>query len=379
MDRFELTPVHTGFIAEQVRGDRLQQLFLQSRWAVLGSYLAATMLCWMGRDLFERDSVWLWLALLTASTLLRTAMFIAFYRTPLAKRTPQPWERRYWITLMFSAAIWGFGALGVMPSNDLLGQLLVVLFAVGMSVSAVSCYSSHRYMTLASVAVVLLPSTLWMLCQPSSLNVGVALAVLVFASFVINATTRLSEALEQAFHLRREMEWAHKQSAHAAQIDELTGLNNRRAFFVRGQRVYDHCRRQQLPLCAVMLDMDHFKVINDTYGHQQGDQVLQQLGIAIGATFREGDVCGRLGGEEFAVLLPDTPLDVGMALAAQLLARLSELHATQACVITASLGVAISECDDQSLQSLMNRADKALYCAKAQGRNRVCVAEPAAA
>lgn len=379
MDRFELSPVQAVLIAEKVRGDRLQQLFLQSRWAVLGSYLAALMLCWMGRDLFERDNIWLWLAVLTASTLLRTTMFVAFYRKPLEQRTPQPWERRYWITLMLSAFTWGIGALAVMPANDLLGQLLVLLFTVGMSVSAVSCYSSHRYMTLASIAVVLLPSALWMLCQPSSLNVGIALAVLVFASFVMNATTRLAEALEQAFHLRREMEWAHAQSTHAAQVDELTGLNNRRAFFLQGQQVYDHCRQQHLPLCAVMLDMDHFKVINDTYGHQQGDQVLQQLGVAIGATFREGDVHGRLGGEEFAVLLPDTTLEVGMVLVEQLIARLGELHATQACVITASLGIAISQCDDQDLQNLMNRADKALYRAKAQGRNRVCVAEPFAA
>lgn len=90
MDRFELSPVQTGLIAEQVRGDRLQQLFLQSRWAVLGSYLAAVMLCWMGRDLFDRETVWLWLALLTGSTLLRAAMFVVFYRTPLASAPGNP-------------------------------------------------------------------------------------------------------------------------------------------------------------------------------------------------------------------------------------------------------------------------------------------------
>ncbi|MNE93769.1 hypothetical protein D3C80_1916600 [compost metagenome] len=109
---------------------------------------------------------------------------------------------------MLSAGIWGAGALAIMPDDDLLAQSLVILFAVGMSVSAVSCYSSYRSMTLASIGLVLLPCTTWLLFQQSTLQFGMALAVLVFASFVVNATRKLSEALETAFRLTREMEQA---------------------------------------------------------------------------------------------------------------------------------------------------------------------------
>ncbi len=363
------------FIEEQVRIDRLHQLFRQSFSATFGSYLGAIMLCWLCWDRFDHQVILIWLTLLAASTVLRLKMFMDWFRCPNSERTPERWERRYWVTLMLSAGIWGVGALAVMPTDDRLSQALVMLFTVGMSVSAVSCYSAYRYMTLASMALVLLPCTLWLLFQPSSMQVGVAIAVLVFSSFVVSATRKLSDALEKAFRLTRQMERAHNISTRAAQTDELTGLMNRRAFFEHAQLLYAQCRHNQQPLCALMLDMDHFKAINDTYGHQAGDQVLRQIGGVISASFRQADVYGRLGGEEFAVLLPNTSLETARAIAEQLVKAISGLAAEPVHGLTASLGVASTHAVDQDLHGLMNTADKALYRAKAQGRNQVAVAE----
>ena len=183
-------------IEEQVRTDRLHQLFRQSFAAILGSYLAATMLCWLCWDRFDHDVMLVWMLLLTASSLLRVKMFMDWFRCPNSERTPARWERRYWVTLVLSAGIWGAGALAVMPADDRLSQVLVMLFTVGMSVSAVSCYSAYRYMTLASIGLVLLPCTFWLLFQPAPMQVGVAIAVLVFTTFVASATRKLSDALE---------------------------------------------------------------------------------------------------------------------------------------------------------------------------------------
>lgn len=362
-------------IADQVRSDRLHQLFHQSVSAVFGSYLAALMLCWLCWDNLDHNVVFSWIALLSVSSLLRLGMFIAYFRSPDLERTPQRWELMYWLTLVLSAGIWGAGALAVMPSNDLLSQALVMLFAVGMSVSAVSCYSSYSHMTLASIALVLLPCTVWLLFQSSTIQVGMALAVLVFASFVAGATRKLSQALETAFRLTREMEQAHSISTRAAQTDELTGLNNRRAFFEQAQQLYSHCMNHRLPLCVVMLDMDHFKHINDTYGHQVGDQVLRQMGVVISKSFRPTDVYGRLGGEEFAVLLPDTCIEVALDIAEQVTRSIAGSMTGPVHCITASLGVASMGSEDHDLHSLMNNADKALYRAKARGRNQVAVSE----
>ena len=362
-------------IEEQVRTDRLHQLFRQSFAAIFGSYLGAVMLCWLCWDRFDHQVILVWLALLAVSSLLRLKMFMEWFRCPPSERTPDRCERRYAVTLMLSAGIWGFGALAVMPTDDRLSQALVMLFTVGMSVSAVSCYSAYRYLTLGSMGLVLLPCTLWLLFQPSSMQVGVAIAVLVFSTFVVSATRKLSDALEKAFRLTRQMERAHTISTRAAQTDELTGLMNRRAFFEHAQVLYAQCRHNQQPLCALMMDMDHFKEINDTYGHQAGDQVLRQIGGVISASFRQADVYGRLGGEEFAVLLPNTSLETARDIAEQLVKAISGLSSEPVQGLTASLGVASTCAWEQDLHGLMNTADKALYRAKAQGRNQVAVAE----
>lgn len=363
------------FIEEQVRTDRLHLLFRQSFAAIFGSYLGAVMLCWLCWDRFDHQVMLVWLVVLAVTSLLRVRMFTEWFRCPDNERTPDRWERRYWVTLMLSAGVWGIGALAVMPPDDRVSQVLVMLFTVGMSVSAVSCYSAYRYMTMGSMALVLLPCTLWLLFQPSPMQVGVAVAVLVFSTFVVSATRKFSDALEKAFRLTRQMERAHHISTRAAQTDELTGLMNRRAFFEHAQLLYEQCRHNQQPLCALMMDMDHFKDINDTYGHQAGDQVLRQIGGVISASFRQADVYGRLGGEEFAVLLPNTSLETARDIAEQLVKAISGLASAPVQGLTASLGVATTRSLDQDLHSLMNTADKALYRAKAMGRNQVAVAD----
>ncbi|SCW98302.1 diguanylate cyclase [Pseudomonas sp. NFACC05-1] len=361
-------------IAEQVRTDRLQQLFRQSVSAVFGSYLAAIMLSWLCWDRFEHGAIFWWMAILTASTLLRIAMFVAYFRSDESQRTPRHWERKYWVTLVLSASIWGGGAFVLMPADDLLSQALVMLFTVGMSVSAVSCYSAYRDMTLVSIGVVLLPCTIWLLFQPSPIQLGMALSILVFAAFAARATHKMSQALEIAFRLTREMEQANSISTRAAQTDELTGLKSRRAFFEHAQQLYDECKAKRQGLCAVMLDMDHFKHINDTYGHQVGDQVLRQIGAVISSSFRATDIHGRLGGEEFAILLPNTSIEVATQIAERLIDTIAGLMVEPVLCISASLGVASTEACNKDLHSLMNDADKALYRAKALGRNRVAVA-----
>eukprot|EP00659_Diplonema_papillatum_P012794 gene12794-19736_t len=159
--------------------------------------MAAAMLCWLCWERFDHRVMLVWLVVLAGTSLLRVWMFMDWFRCPNSERTPARWERRYWVTLMLSAGVWGIGAFALMPTDDRLSQALVMLFTVGMSVSAVSCYSAYRYMTLVSMGLVLLPCTLWLLFQPSSMQVGMALAVLVFSSFVGGATRKLSDALEK--------------------------------------------------------------------------------------------------------------------------------------------------------------------------------------
>ncbi|WP_100639063.1 diguanylate cyclase [Marinobacter salexigens] len=177
---------------------------------------------------------------------------------------------------------------------------------------------------------------------------------------------------------RKKMEVALKdaqQKAEKASLqDELTLLNNRRAFFQFGGQLLKQARRRNTPVSAIMFDLDHFKQTNDNHGHEAGDAVLREVGSMLRARVRESDIAARIGGEEFAVLLPDTPQDQAMELAERLRTTLQELKVLYKATElkpTASFGVAILSADDDRLEALLSRADEAMYLSKAKGRNRL--------
>ena len=167
---------------------------------------------------------------------------------------------------------------------------------------------------------------------------------------------------------------AGERARHAALSDYLTGLGNRRAFFEGAELELERRGGSPRPTAMIMIDADHFKAINDRHGHASGDTVLRHLAACLQHTFREVDVVARVGGEEFAVLLPSTTMAGAAAVAERL--RLQVAASTvnldgEATGYTISAGVAAIDADATSLEALMKRADQALYAAKKAGRNRV--------
>jgi diguanylate cyclase (GGDEF)-like protein len=170
-----------------------------------------------------------------------------------------------------------------------------------------------------------------------------------------------------------ELKTLNEQLAHLALTDALTALPNRRSFFELANREIDRCKRHGRQMALAMLDIDHFKRINDRYGHQAGDGVLQQVAVLVRGAIRASDTVARYGGEEFVLLMPETDLKGAAELVEQLrqVLRSGEIQTGREIVrITGSFGVtALSERDDD-LDRLLRRADKALYAAKAGGRDR---------
>ena len=159
-----------------------------------------------------------------------------------------------------------------------------------------------------------------------------------------------------------------------ATTDVLTQSSNRRHFFDCAHREFEQALHQRTPLAFLLLDIDDFKVINDTYGHQEGDNVLQRIAECGRATLRRGDVFGRIGGEEFAAVFPGCAPDMAMQVAERLqreIQRLSFSHDDQTFGITVSQGLSSLTYEDESIDSLFARADAAMYQAKRQGKNRI--------
>jgi diguanylate cyclase (GGDEF)-like protein/PAS domain S-box-containing protein len=165
-----------------------------------------------------------------------------------------------------------------------------------------------------------------------------------------------------------------QQVEQLAITDELTGLNNRRHFFALGETEFSRALRFDRPLSAIMIDVDHFKLVNDTYGHLTGDIVLREIATRCLKNIRTIDIIGRYGGEEFAVILPETKLEDATCLAERLRVCMdneSVLIDSNHLHITLSLGVATLTSHNPDLGMLLNQADEALLQAKRSGRNRV--------
>ena len=165
-----------------------------------------------------------------------------------------------------------------------------------------------------------------------------------------------------------------------AATDAMTGLANRRQFFTLAAAEWSRAERYQRPLALLMMDIDLFKAVNDTHGHAAGDEVIKAVAGALASHKRSSDIAARMGGEEFALLLPEATAEAAVAAGE----RLRKLIAGTVIVadgksipVTISIGASACTADTRTIEDLLNEADIALYAAKHGGRNRVCRYDPA--
>lgn len=163
-----------------------------------------------------------------------------------------------------------------------------------------------------------------------------------------------------------------------ALTDPLTGLQNRRSLFELGRVEFARAQRMKRPFCCMMLDLDHFKKINDDYGHLVGDQVLQEFAERCKNLVREVDLIGRYGGEELIILMPETDRTLSLQVAERLRNSIASAPIRvfdREIFVTASIGVASQDENTMDLETLIARADQAMYIAKHKGRNRVAMSK----
>jgi diguanylate cyclase (GGDEF)-like protein len=182
-----------------------------------------------------------------------------------------------------------------------------------------------------------------------------------------SSNQRLLAEIARRQELEDELVWL-------ADHDALTDLWNRRAFYERADHAMEHVRRTGAAMSVLVIDADHFKSINDDHGHHVGDEAICTLARLCRSNLRATDLLGRVGGEEFAVLMPDTTLGVAEEVASRLreqVARAAIEHPDGWLSMTVSIGAVQLRPDTETLRSALQRADAAMYEAKAGGRNRV--------
>lgn len=196
--------------------------------------------------------------------------------------------------------------------------------------------------------------------------------IFVVDTYYHSTTRRLAESLD-------ELQRTHQQLIDLSRVDPLTQVNNRRSLMELLEFELHRSRRFRHPFCVLFLDADHFKAVNDRYGHAFGDKVLQHITQIVRELTRPPDIVGRYGGEEFAVGLVECDEPGARQIAERIRAAIASRPTatdTEAVTVTVSIGLAVLMPDVDRVETLLGRADRALYQAKANGRNRIEVFRP---
>jgi diguanylate cyclase (GGDEF)-like protein len=300
-----------------------------------------------------RDGVDLMLA--RRSQLEAALILFAVFSVTLAVFQPDMPPVQFLIIPMVLLASFRLGPLGAAMS----AVIVAIIGSIGTVAAAQQGAATPEQVTVRVLFFQLYLATLFL----SALPIGAAMARRE------QLAHDLLEAKERADRAAKEME-------QLASVDDLTGLASRRQFLSQLDRMAEAARRAEQPLTLAMIDIDHFKPINDAHGHSVGDAVLMAIGAACRTAVRAHDVIGRLGGEEFAMLMPVTDEATAFRIVDRLREAVAEIRipTLDGTSVSVTISVGLAVFGNQQIDRLLIDADRALYMAKEQGRNRVALA-----
>ena len=357
---------------KSVLADKLRLLYNQPLPAVGFTFFAALIYVAMMWTHANKKILLAWLGIIFISSIARILLFIAYTRKKPIGDEVLKWEKPYLYTLIIAFSIWGVGMAIVSYNLPFLYQSITFFMLTGIAGSALSTYSAIRYLAVLALLIILLPMVMVFIFSGKQLELLMAAAALIYIIAGIRSSRIYANSLHNSFMLTHALTDAKEDAEKLASIDMLTGINNRRAFTELAKVQIEYCKRHEHPVAAIIIDVDHFKNINDTYGHASGDSALQHLSKIVQSLTRASDVIGRIGGEEFAILLGNTKVHDAMLVAEKLKNWISDnpVHIdNEYFSMTVSIGVASD--DSYDLELLLSHADKAMYKAKKAGRDQV--------
>lgn len=352
--------------------EKIKLLYMHSLIPIVLSAVAGLFLVAALWKLADRQQLLIWFGITLLLALMRIVIISRFKQANPQGREVLRWEQPFAVSLLLVFLSWSVGLIWIMPRDNLTAVFILNTFSLGLAGAAISWYSPLRYLQIASVSLALVPMIIVLLTlgYDQTFWVGVA-ACCMYVSCIITSIL-LQKTFNGNLELAYDLQQAKMSAEDMARTDALTGLNNRRAFFDKARLLFDYCKSNQQPVSALMLDVDHFKSINDSFGHACGDMALSSLAQLLKNNLRESDVLCRFGGEEFAVLLPNTRVSEAEEVANHLKRTMMNstivLAQENLLSLTASFGVTDF---GETLEDLLSHADKAMYTAKNGGRNHV--------
>ncbi len=329
--------------------------------------------------LWQALSAWAlasWLALMATVSAVRIAQLTQYRRSD--NPDPGRWQAYYVATLLASGGVWGASIPVFGPSLAAHHEVLLVVAVAGMSAGALPVNGAILWIYCAYLICTLVPAIVVYLANGTHPQFVFGVMGLLYVAMLVMAAHHLSRRLQGTYELSARLEQANRELARQATHDPLTDLPNRARFESAVDTELERVARYGARCALVMIDIDHFKSINDTYGHATGDQILERVGATLNTEMRRADCAARWGGEEFIALLPETGLDSARHVAERIRCRVIRIGVDDRNRISVSLGVAVCE-GSEARATLFQRLDRALYRAKQRGRNRVEVARPHAA
>jgi len=356
--------------AARLFDEQVALVFGQARRNAVVSPLMAALVAYVLWPVGDQRVLAGWVAVLVILAVWRHRLAGAYHASPPESRDARLWGRRFLVSLAVASAGWGVGSWLAMLQVGYGYQAFVFVFLLGMAAGTLAIYSPYASAAAIGMSLILGPATFYQLLGGERFHVAMGIGGLCFAVAASSGIRLMNDALQRSFRLAGELE-------QLSRTDALSGLHNRRAFAEFGKMVLANAARSGRPCAIIMLDVDHFKSINDRLGHAAGDTVIRAIGAMLSGAVRAGEFAGRIGGEEFAVILPEATSELGRALAIRILGlarALRPAHGGEEIRFTVSAGIAASSGEASSFDALLSRADAALYEAKRSGRDRVAVA-----
>ena len=313
-------------------------------------------------------AIWLGTLALVSGARLLTLRAWRQSQTPTHAR----WVRYFYVGAAAAGLTWGIAGFWLFPAESN-GQMLLSFALGGIAAGGMSTLGVMPGAYTVFLLTGVLPFTLRLFMQPGHTYSLMGLMSVVFIAFLLMASRRASSVFTESQRLRFENEdMTEKMHALAttAITDPLTGAYNRHMLNVALPSEMERARRHNAPLAIILLDIDHFKRVNDSHGHQVGDRTLVWLTERISSQLREADLLFRWGGEEFMVLAPNTDLAAACVVADRMRREIEQTPLEPAGIITCSFGCSQFWLEDTT-DAFIQRADRALYAAKDNGRNCV--------